>query len=296
VIALPLRHSRSPLPAALALLECVLAASAALAASPTMDPLEAAFEAVDDLRYEEALELLDQALARRDLSATDRNRGLELEAACRMYLGDRPAALAGFSALSRRDPGWSLAGDYPPRVRALFDDAVAAGLVPVEVRLESVPTLGLAGVAVRVTQGQDAVEQVWLVVRLPNGTTVREPFVERGGTLQAPLPPETTTQGSAVLYTVQAAAPSGFVLATLSGEWTSPDLASPLPPPPPPPPPLGGGLQPPPPVVEETAWYESWWFWTIVGVAVAGGATTAGVLLYDPGGPRDGSAGNWEVW
>jgi hypothetical protein len=26
-------------------------------------------------------------------------------------------------------------------------------------------------------------------------------------------------------------------------------------------------------------WYEAWWFWTIVGAAVVGGATTAGVLL-----------------
>ena len=29
----------------------------------------------------------------------------------------------------------------------------------------------------------------------------------------------------------------------------------------------------------DEAWYEKWWVWTIVGVAVVGGATAAGVVL-----------------
>ena len=267
------------------------------------DPLADALEAIDGLRYQDALDFLQPLLGRRDLPARDRNRALELEAACRVYLGDPDAARAGFRALSRRDPGWSLAGDYPPRVRALFEEAVSAALPPVEVVFERVGVVGLAGVAVRLGTGADAVDRVWLVTRLPDGTEVKEPFVDVGGTLQAPLPPAATSLHAPVAYTVQAAAPSGFVLATLVGEWTPIELAPPPPPLPPPPPPPLPPLGPPPPlvvappVVEGPAWYESWWFWTVVGAVVAGGAVTAGVLLApEPAGPRDGSEGSWVVW
>jgi len=222
------------------------------------DPLADALEAIDGLRYQDALDFLQPLLGRRDLPARDRNRALELEAACRVYLGDPDAARAGFRALSRRDPGWSLAGDYPPRVRALFEEAVSAALPPVEVVFERVDVVGLAGVAARLGTGADAVDRVWLVTRLPDGTEVKEPFVDVGGTLQAPLPPAATSLHAPVAYTPLVVAP---------------------------------------PVVEGPAWYESWWFWTVVGAVVAGGAVTAGVLLApEPAGPRDGSEGSWVVW
>lgn len=54
-------------------------------------------------------------------------------------------------------------------------------------------------------------------------------------------------------------------------------VAAPPPAPPPRPPPVG---EPPPVVAEEDSVWTSWWLWTIVGVVVAGGAVTAGVLLW----------------
>ena len=62
-------------------------------------------------------------------------------------------------------------------------------------------------------------------------------------------------------------------------------VATPPPPPPkvvPPPPPLIGGAPPDEPE-EEGGIASAWWFWTIIGVAVAGGAT-AGVILATRGG------------
>ena len=267
------------------MLAALLPPSPSLAQPAPDDVLGPALAAVEDLRYQDAIDLLEVVLARNGLGADQRNRALELEAACRLYLGDREAALAGFAALTRRDPGWTLAGDYPPRVQALFEDAVALALAPVDVALEPVESLGLSGVAVRVTEGADVVQEVELVYRLPGGAEVREPFVDVGYVLQAPLPASLVVAGVRVPYTIEARAPSGHVFGTVTGEWYPPEL-SPAPPPPPPP-------SPP----EPTPWYESWWFWTIVGAAVAGGATAAAVVLtYEPGGPRDGSAGSWAVW
>jgi hypothetical protein len=288
------------LAAVLPVLVGALAAGPAFAQRDAQDALIPALEAVEDLRYQDALDRLDAVLARADLTADERNRALELEASCRMYMGDGQAALAGFAVLTRRDPGWSLAGDYPPRVRTVFEQAVTAALVPVDVRLEPVDRLGQAGVAVRITAGADAVQRVTLEVRLPDGEMSRQDFVDVGGSLQAPLPREVAGAGGRVPYTVKAVAPSGFVLASMIGEWVPPELAPPPPPLPPPPLPVVGPAIPPvvPPVVEEgPAWYESWWFWTIVGVAVVGSGTAAAVVLtMDTGGPRDGSGGSWVVW
>lgn len=38
----------------------------------------------------------------------------------------------------------------------------------------------------------------------------------------------------------------------------------------------------PPPVEEQWSIADQWWFWTVLGVVVAGGAATAGVLLAEP--------------
>jgi len=51
-----------------------------------------------------------------------------------------------------------------------------------------------------------------------------------------------------------------------------------------------GPLEPPPEEPEDDSVATSWWLWTIVGVVVAGGAVTAGVLLW----PSDeGPADDW---
>ena len=42
-------------------------------------------------------------------------------------------------------------------------------------------------------------------------------------------------------------------------------------------------------------WYETWWFWTIVGTVVAGGATTAAVLLTMDGNTPDTGNGSFTV-
>jgi hypothetical protein len=51
--------------------------------------------------------------------------------------------------------------------------------------------------------------------------------------------------------------------------------------------------EPTAPVAEESSVVTSWWLWTIVGVVVAGGAVTAGVLLA-PSGER--AAADYTAW
>ncbi|MDP6945835.1 MAG: hypothetical protein QF464_16920 [Myxococcota bacterium] len=36
---------------------------------------------------------------------------------------------------------------------------------------------------------------------------------------------------------------------------------------------------------EDSAWYEQWWLWTLVGAAVAGGATAAVLMTQGDGAP-----------
>lgn len=65
-----------------------------------------------------------------------------------------------------------------------------------------------------------------------------------------------------------------LMLASETSETVAFELAQPVVEPPP--------VEPPPAVEEEWSIAEQWWFWTILGVVVAGGAATAGVLLAEP--------------
>jgi len=289
--------------AALAAATTLAAAGTAGAQGVPPDPLGPAYEALDALDYEEALRRLESVLARTDLPAEDRNRALEMEAACRVYLGDRDAALAGFAALHRRDPGWRLSNDYPPRVRAVYEEAFRQPHDPVHVDIRPVPgpAVRQGVLTVRIEAGADAVDRLWLAVPRPDGEEeVRRPFVAVGPLFEARLPEDLVRAGHPIDYVIEAEAPSGHRLARRNDRWIpEPPPAEPDPPrfPPPVPPPL------PPPTSEgegtaESAWYASWWFWTIVAVAVGGVAAT-GIYFGVAGtadGPRDGSGGNWVVW
>lgn len=298
----------SRLPSSAATVALVVATTLA-AAGPTHargvgpDPLGPAYEALDALDYEEALERLEAVLARADLSAEDRNRAIEMEAACRVYLGDRDAALAGFAALHRRDPGWRLSDDYPPRVRAVYEEAFRQPREPIRVEIRPLPgpALRQGVLTIQIDAGADAVDRIWLVVPRPDGEEVRRLFVAAGPSFEARLPEDLVREGRPLDYAIEAHAPSGHVLARRNDRWTAdlpavePDpraFPPTFPPPPPPPPPADDDGD------VETAWYESWWFWTIVGAAALGGAATGiyfGVAETGDG-PRDGTGGNWVVW
>jgi hypothetical protein len=279
----------------------LLATATAAARGTDPDPLGPAYEALDALDYDEALKQLESVLARSDLSAEDRNRALEMEAACRVYLGDRDAALAGFASLHRRDPGWRLSDDYPPRVRAVYDEAFRQRResIRVELRPAHGPAVRQGVLTVQLDAGADAVDRLWLVVVRPGGEEVRRLFVAAGPSFEARLPEDLVREGRPIDYAIEAHAPSGHVLARRNDRWSNeqpyvePDPRT-FPPTFPPPPPPGGGDDD----NVEPAWYESWWFWTIVGAVVAGGTATGIYFGLDAAadGPRDGSGGSWVIW
>jgi hypothetical protein len=287
---------RSAVPAALA--AAVLASpGAALAQQSASDPLAPALAAMDALEYRAAAETLERFLAAGGGAAREHNRALELLGACRTYLDEGAAALAAFAELVRRDPGWTLPQTYPPRVRVLLDEAALAAAAPAEVALEEAdpPSGSAAGtVAIRILRGDDTVDSVALLVRAPDGTIARTALARRQGLYLGALPASSLVGEAAVSFWVEAAAPSGFILARLGTE-ADPlrrvvDASGG------PGEPSGGGASREGEAAE-TPWYATWWFWTAVGALVAGGAV-AGTVLYleSGGGPRDGSAGNWEVW
>jgi tetratricopeptide (TPR) repeat protein len=84
--------------------------------------IKKAIAAYEELNYDQAVELLQQALAetltRDEMIATRRTLGL-----CHVALDDPEKARADFVELLRLDPGFSLDRSVSPRVRAALDEA-----------------------------------------------------------------------------------------------------------------------------------------------------------------------------
>lgn len=287
----------------LAALVLALATTTGVArAQDTERQLDAARELVQRARFAEAVTATRAYLDRTDLSAYDRNSGLELLAVAQIANRDTADAEQTLALLYARDPGHRLTDpDASPPVLGAFARAREARPQPVPVRVEHTPPQlterGSPELVVRIPEGQDAVSEVQLTYRIAGDGPSRVVMTLRpDGTYAARIPVVgDATSATDVAYFITALAPSLTPLARRGSEAEPLQLRIPAdqdatdrerppvledPAPTPAPPPEDGGS-----VVEE------WWFWTLIAVLVAGGVTL-GVVLGTQQSPEEGTLGS----
>lgn len=249
-------------------------------------------------RYDDAVASSRHYLTRQDLTAAQRNAGLEVLAIAQLANRNETRASEVLSLLYSRDPGHRLADpDASPMVQGAFARAREAHPERVEVRLEHTPPVlnqrESPEIRVQVVEGRDAVSEVRLAYR--TGTAGRYARLvmelDADGVARARLPlVGDPAHEQLVDYTLTAMAPSLTPLAQLGSEAeplsltvpraqreapaAAPVLASPTTPEPH----DGGG-----------SIAGKWWFWTLVVGVVAGGVTAA--VLAQPSSPS-GSLGH----
>lgn len=283
------------------------AASGDIAASTEAGGAATALAALRELvtyaRYADADAACTAYLARTDLSAANRNAGLEMRAViliARRRLDDARRVL---SELFARDPDHRLGyRDAGPNVRDEFDRARDAGGAPLAVSLtdETVPreTRVAPEVTVAIGAGGDAIADVRLSYRVSGATGAFERTLMRfdlaEGSAVGRIPLASGREAYTLDYYVEVLAPSGAVLSSLGSAAEprtlavpeAPELAAPTVDP--------AAFAPTVVEVRGTNVAEEWWFWTILGVVVAGGVAGAVAGAYvasTPVGPQPGTLG-----
>lgn len=263
---------------ALATLVATLPATAHAQRNPLIQQGE---EQYDELRYEEALQTLSAALVRRGNSDQDRARIYRLLAFTYLALGRQEEAEGAYRFLLAIDPDHQ-AVDLSPRMREFLDG--------VKQRWEAegrpgVSTAAPSAVSIAHTSPPqaDPGEDVELTATIedPDGRTNQLVLAYRQGTNDVfqrldctPGPtgwtatiPGDDVQPPLVEYYFEALDANNLPIAARG------DVAAPL-----------------RIAVEgegEGGVATKWWFWTIIGVAVVGGAVTAGLLASRGGGGGD---------
>lgn len=284
---------RSRLHLASLLLLVALAAPAVSQAQDDAQPagLEDIREMVLYARYREAIEAVQAYLEGDDLSATERNEGLEVLATAQLAIRS-PEAQATLRTLYSRDPRYRLSdAQASPTVQAAFQRAQEAAPEPVQPELLHVPPVLPArrGPALEVRLGQhaDAVGEVRIAWRQAEEGRFSSVVanIDESGVARTRLPLADGDEAYTIEYYVEARAPSGAVLAR-QGSPSEPltiDVpeAVALP--------AGGGgggdvlaggaaAGAGSGEEEDGGLLTEWWFWTVVGVVVAGGVA-GGVVV-----------------
>ncbi|MEM9192838.1 MAG: hypothetical protein AAGF12_26930 [Myxococcota bacterium] len=280
----------------------LLPAFAAAQADPEVE-LRTIREQVLYADYDGAITGATAFLARTDLTAAQRNRGLEALATAHIANRDDSDARQILELLYSRDPRHRLTdADAGPRVQSLFARVREAGPTPVPVQLQvrATPSTERRAptVEARIVDNADAVQEIRVRYRQggePGFTTVT---MNRGrdGISRARIPLLDGNQAYEVGFIVQALSPSLHPLATLGSEAEPQTLqvvagASSIRPP-------WADDEPPPnpnptPVEDEgTSVFATWWFWTLVAAAVGGGVAAYFLLGPPSEGPAEGSLGS----
>ena len=280
------------------LLALLLTVIAPRAAAEEARPLEQAERAIEALDYAEAARLLEQIAERTEAGARELDLSYEMLGACRLYLGESEAGHAAFRELLRRDPGWTLSTSYPPRVVRAFDSVRAAPPPALRVELEilSAPHEEPEGaLIVHVTQGAEAVESVCIVTAGEEVEACSDESAEDRYDIEVPVTLYSRSGDRG--FRVEARAPSGSSLTRLEVRIESADA-------PVVPEPSGDrerdflaeGTEEQRGLPARRRFYSQWWFWTIIGAVVVGTVVPVAVVASQPEGPREGTAGSWEVW
>ena len=272
--------------------------AAAQEASPE-DALSEIREMALYARYREARDAVQTYLAREDLSAAQRNVGLEVLATVHIAMRDERAATEALQRLYARDPGYRLSDpDASPPVLSAFGRARSNPPAPIEVQLVHDPiTLehrGPARIRVGLGAGADAVNELRLRYRQGEDTrfTTVVMSLDPDGTATARLPVLDQPEAYDIVYVIEALAPSDTVLARLGTEseplrFTMPEASAVA---------SGGGAGGTGPAGEAAGGDDFTWLAIVIAVVVVAGGVTAGILIADQlSGPQDGSLGNIQL-
>ncbi len=285
-----------------ALFAVILGLSATTASAQTSADAELAAirQSMQQAGFRAAASAVETYLARTDLTASQRNAGLEIDAIVSLARRDEARAGASLTELYARDPGHRLSDpDASPVVQGAFARARDAAS-PRDVTLESDAPEELERrspiIRVRVVEGSDRVHELRLNYRAAGAGRFTAVVIspEADGTGEATLPVGSDPDAQAVEYYLEALAPSGTALGALGSEAAPRRVviaAAPV-------------VAPTVVTVTEERPVEAaggdvtgeWWFWTLIGVAVvgAGVGVGVGVVSSQPRSP-DGSLGNVEL-
>ncbi len=279
------------------------AGSPAAPQGDTEESLSEVREMILYARYDEAIAAASALAGADGLTARQINAALELLATARIATGADAAAQEALTRLYARDPQHRLSdADASPRVASFFARARESEPSPIVVSLEHgvrpADVREAPGIAVRVTTGADAVQEMRLSYRQGDDPTYHriEMTREGSGVFRSRIPLLSATGDPYdVSFYVEAMAPSRAPLARLGSEAAPLELS------------VAGateGAEGGGPLAGATATSgegpvddgggiaTKWWFWTILVAVVAGGVTAALVLGPGSEGPEEGTLGS----
>jgi len=277
--------------------------SSALAQGDPEENLSEVREMILYARYDEAIAAAEALAGASGLTARQINAALELLATARIATSDEDGAGEALTRLYGRDPAHRLSDpDASPRVASFFARARESSPTPLPVSLEwglrPSEAREAPGVAVRIVEGGDAVEEVRLSYRQGSDSSFHriELTREESGVFKGRIPLLSAT-GAAydVSFYVEAFAPSRAPLARLGSDASPLSLTVPA---------SdagtgvvitdGGGEGPSDGQADDGGGgiATKWWFWTLLVAVIAGGVVAAIALGPLSEGPEEGSLGS----
>ena len=245
-------------------------------ASPVGQTIARAEELIqDELRYDDAIPMLERAVSDPRTEASEKIVAYRLLGVAHVARGEPESATAAFTRLLELDPGYRLDPRLSPKIRQVFDGAVAQMRArPRLVDVKATPEGRRVTVSVRVEDERSVIGDLKLYTRTQGGPFAARPMVRANGHAESVVDIPDLKRltldyfivglhaGESVVQVGDAKAPLSLFVERRTQTVVTP------------------------PPKESTGLLESWWFWGACALVIAGGVT-AGVLLSsgDPARP-----------
>lgn len=257
--------------------------------------LTAARELVLHASYRPALTATQTYLERADLSAAQRNAGLELVAIIHLALRDEVSARQALAELYARDPDFRLTDpDASPVVLSAVARARAQARAVTVTMAHDPPQLTRRRaplISVRLEEGADAVSEIRMHHRARGQANVETVVMRIGqqATAEGRLPLIADPAAYTAEYWLEAVAPSGYVLARRGSPERPVAIDIPIET-------VEVRVETRTEIVEtQTDIAAEPWFWVLIGLVVLGGAGAGVGVAFATQGPQDGTLGTLQL-
>jgi len=291
----------------LVILLCLLPLTVS-AAGPGPD-LDKATQLFKQMNYRGAIKIAHKLLKSPESEPEDLVSAFRIQGLCYAAMGRNSRSVQSFKKLLAIDPSFRLSRDISPKLTPPFKKALrlVGDLDPISL-VHQEPDLpeSLAELELKVTVQSDPFSMI-ATIRLHYrvGEAWRQmqvASVKAPATATMTLPEDLA--GSQITYYFEAQNRYGGILARAGSQAEPFRVETGVPrslvtveTPPPVPDPIKTATDPTAPgpttrAIDDdrnggTPWYKTWWFWTVVGVAVAGAATTTVLMVQGTGGPDE---------